>query len=161
MTVGSWSSPARIIAGSPGSSCCRPKISIDTSTSVGTMVPRRRARKPSIGSPKDESNAPASGRHLQPGDAKQPVGQAAHAGELGVVGPEPVAVVEIDHRPLLEHARGDLLEHLLALGRITRRARLVEQRIGLGIAIAGVVERLLAGVEAEEVAIRVGPAAPG
>ena len=37
-TVGSCSSPARIFAGSPGSSCCRPKISIDTKISVGTIV---------------------------------------------------------------------------------------------------------------------------
>ena len=40
-TFGSCSSPARITAGSPGSNCCRPKISIETKTSVGTIVARR------------------------------------------------------------------------------------------------------------------------
>ena len=33
-----------IFAGSPGSSCCRPKISIDTSTSVGASVAMRLTR---------------------------------------------------------------------------------------------------------------------
>ena len=31
-------------AGSPGSSCCRPKTSMDTKTSVGTMLARRLSR---------------------------------------------------------------------------------------------------------------------
>ena len=161
MTVGSCSSPARIFAGSPGSSCCRPKISIDTSTSVGTTVPRRRARKPSIEANEARARLRAVRRHLQPRHPQQPVGQAAHAAQLGVVGPEPVAVVEIDDRPLLQHPRGDLLEHLLALRRIAGRARLRQQRVGLRVAVAGVVERLLAAVEAEQVAVGVGPAAPG
>src|SRR5450432_2542576 len=105
MTVGSCSSPARIMAGSPGSSCCRPNTSIDTSTSVGTMVARRLTRKSSIVVSDQRAITPRSGRQLQPGDAQQAVGDVAHAGEPGVVGPEPVAVIEIDDRPLLQHAR--------------------------------------------------------
>ena len=59
-----------------------------------------------------------AGRHLQPGHAQQAVGHAAHAAELGVVGPQPVAVVQVDDRPLLQHPRRDLLVDLLALGRV-------------------------------------------
>ena len=169
MTVGSCSSPARILAGSPGSSCCRPKISIDTKTSVGTIVASAPDEEVEHRSP-GHREAPASAAagpprrvtgHLQAGDAQQAVGNVAHAAQLRAVGPEPVAVVEVDDRPLLQDARGDLLVDLLALGRLALRARLLQQRVGLGVAVAGVVERLLAGVEAVEVAVGVGAAAPG
>src|SRR3954467_370628 len=46
-TAGSRSSPAMISAGSPGSSCCRPKISIDTMISVGMICSSRWVRKAS------------------------------------------------------------------------------------------------------------------
>jgi hypothetical protein len=100
-------------------------------------------------------------RHLQARDPQQPVRNAAHAAQLGVVRPQPVAVVQIDDRTILEDARGDLLEGLLARGRIGLAARRVEQLVDLGHAVAGVVERLLAGVEAVEVAVGIGTAAPG
>src|SRR5574337_1224500 len=100
MTAGSCSSPARIIAGSPGSSCCKPKISIETTTSVGTIVARRwSANLPIV-------EGGRSGAELQALHPQQAVGQRAHAGELGVVGPDPVAVVQVDDRPFLQHARG-------------------------------------------------------
>jgi hypothetical protein len=44
MTFGSRSSPAIAIAGSPGSSCCSPKIRIETKKSVGTIAASRFAR---------------------------------------------------------------------------------------------------------------------
>src|SRR6478752_2688126 len=46
-TLGSRSSPAMISAGSPGRSCCRPKISIDTRMSVGMICSSRWVRKES------------------------------------------------------------------------------------------------------------------
>src|SRR5258706_6350449 len=116
MTAGSWSSPARIFDGSPGNSCCSPKISIDTNSSVGRIVARRLTRNSSIWLPT------RSGSHLQPGHAQQAIGHVAHAGELGVVGPEPVAMEQVNDRALLEHARGNLLVHLLARGRVAEHA---------------------------------------
>jgi hypothetical protein len=41
--TGSCSSPASAVAGSPGRSCCSPKISTDTTKSVGTRTARRLA----------------------------------------------------------------------------------------------------------------------
>src|ERR1043166_742520 len=53
MTFGSRSSPAIAIAGSPGRSCCSPKIRIETKNSVGTIAASRFARnwstRPSAG----------------------------------------------------------------------------------------------------------------
>src|SRR5664280_3241310 len=118
MTVGSCSSPARIFAGSPGSSCCSPKSSIDTRISVGRIVARRRTRYSSIdegavGRRDCGAAGGRSGRHLQTVETQQAVGHVANAAELGAVGPQPVAVVQIDDRPLLQHPRGDLLVDLL------------------------------------------------
>jgi hypothetical protein len=59
-----------------------------------------------------------SGRQLQAADAQQAVRDLAHAAELGVVGPQPVAVVEVNHWPLFQDLRRDLLKQLLALGRV-------------------------------------------
>ena len=73
------------------------------STSVGTMVARRLTRNSSI--------ARCASRQFifRPLHAQQAVGDVAQAAELGVVGPQPVAVVEVDDRPVLQHLRGDLL----------------------------------------------------
>ena len=76
MTFGSCSSPARIIAGSPGSSCCSPKISIDTKTSVGTIVaeaPDEEART---------SRASASARRRRGAPSSGPVTRSSPSGML-------------------------------------------------------------------------------
>src|SRR6476620_756209 len=162
MTFGSRSSPARMTAGSPGSSCCNPKISIETKTSVGRIVATRLTRNSIIASRSSaRRRARRSRPHLQACDPQQPVRNAAHSAQLGVVRPQPVAVIEIDDRTILEDARCDQLEGLLALGRSALGTRRVEQLVDLGHAVAGVVERLLAGVEAVEVAVGIGTAAPG
>src|SRR5258706_9429879 len=115
MTLGSRSSPASAIAGSPGSSCCRPKISTDTKNSVGMIAASRFSRKSSTGAP-----ASAHLQVLQPDDA---VGNGAKPGELVGVGPQPVAVGDIDDGPVLRDLRGDLLEDLAALGGVGGRGR--------------------------------------
>ena len=60
------------------------------------------------------SDAAACLTELQPLHAHQAVGNRAQAGQLGRVRPQPVAVVQIDDRPVLEHDRGDLLVRLAA-----------------------------------------------
>src|SRR3990170_1179834 len=98
MVSGSRSSPASATAGSPGRSCCSPKIRTETKNSVGTIVARRRSRYFVI-----------SSVHLQSLQPHHAVGHRAQAAELVGVRPEPVPVVEIDDRPVL----GDLLRDLV------------------------------------------------
>src|SRR6185437_9670075 len=152
MTVGSRSSPARIIAGSPGSNCCSPKIRIDTKNSVGTICATRRTRNVSIGV---RVAAATGGQPPRPRDrvallelqvlhAHEAVRNRAQSGELARVRPQPMAVIEIDDRPVLEHDRGDPPEDLPAFGKVAGRARTLQQVVDLGLAVAGVVERLLA-----------------
>src|SRR3546814_3659955 len=44
MATGSCSSPAMARAGSPGNSCCSPKMIIETKIRVGMMMAKRRSR---------------------------------------------------------------------------------------------------------------------
>ena len=71
-----------------------------------------------------------------------------------------MAVEEIDDRSVLEHDGGDLGVDLLALGKIERRARAVEQVVDGLVAITCIIEWLLAAIKAEDVAVRIGAAAP-
>src|SRR6185312_15499230 len=166
ITAGSRSSPARTIAGSPGRSCCSPKISTDATNSVGTICAMRRTRYVSIG-----VRAPAAGRpaRRQPRrallesqvlHAHEAVGDRAQAGQLARIRPQPVAMVEVDDRPVLEHDRRELAEELLALGDVAGGARALQDVVDFGLAVTGVVERLLASVEAVDVAVGIGTAAP-
>src|ERR1700694_4593842 len=75
--------------------------------------------------------------------------------------PEPVTVKKVNDGPVLEHDGGDLLVDLPAFGRIERAARTVEQLVDLRLAVAGVIERGLAEVEAVQVAVGIGASAPG
>ena len=93
MTVGSRSSPASICAGSPGSSCCSPKISIETKISVGTICASRLSRNSSIG-----GLGVAAQFSFRPVTRSRPSGTSRTPRELGVVGPQPVAVVQVDDR---------------------------------------------------------------
>src|ERR1700694_13258 len=75
--------------------------------------------------------------------------------------PEPVTVKKINDGPVLEHDGGDLLVDLLAFDRIERAARTAEQLVDLRLAVTRVIERGLAEVEAVQVAVGIGAAAPG
>src|SRR6266852_5747160 len=149
MTLGSRSSPASAIAGSPGSSCCSPKISTDTKNSVGMIAARRLRRKLSIRLVELQA--------LQPDHA---VGHRAESGELVGVAPQPMAMVEVDDGPVLRLHRRDLLEELQARGGIHRGARLVDEIVHVGAAVARVVEGLLAREVAEEIAVGIRAPAP-
>src|SRR5689334_4182926 len=94
MTLGSRSSPAMAIAGSPGRSCCSPKISTDTRKTVGTIVARRLARNASM--------ARAS-VHLEVLQADDSVGDRAQSRELVRVRPQQVPVVQIHDGAILRH----------------------------------------------------------
>ena len=67
---------------------------------------------------------------------------------------------QIYDRPILERDRSQLVVRFAPLRRIARRARFVENLIDVCFAIPRIVERLLAPVEAEDVAIRVRTTAP-
>src|SRR5215475_11890666 len=81
-------------AGSPGRSCCREKIRIDTKNSVGTSWAMRRARKFSM----VVSRAPPSSLQLQPDHAHEAVGHLPVALELGRVRDDDAAMIEIEDR---------------------------------------------------------------
>src|SRR5436309_1968040 len=104
---------------------------------------------------------PRSLSELESLDPDQAIRHGAQPGELAGVTPQPLSMIEIDDGPIDEHDGRELLEYLGALCGFTQRARFVQQLIDLGFAITRVVERLLAGVETEDVAIRIGAAAPG
>src|SRR5688572_32765259 len=145
MTFGSRSSPASTIAGSPGSSCCSPKTSIDTNSSVGTISARRRPRKLSILSRRPRLRGDGgTSLEAQSLHAHHSVRHRAKAAQLVRVGPQPVAVVEIDDRAILQRIRGHLLVELHALRQVALGPRAIEQLVDLGLAIARVIERLLA-----------------
>src|SRR5437762_6296458 len=71
-----------------------------------------------------------------------------------------MAVEEIHDRPILEHDRCELAVDLLALSSVERRARPVQQIVYLLLAVARIVERLLAPIEADYVPVRIGTPAP-
>ena len=76
------------IAGSPGSSCCRPKISIDTNTSVGTIVREAagRGRRAStyLSAVSRGLRSGAVSSSSSPVTRSSPSGHAAHARQLRV-----------------------------------------------------------------------------
>src|SRR5258705_13621815 len=115
MTFGSRSSPAIATAGSPGRSCCSPKISTDTKKSVGMIAARRLMRKFVMVVAPAKAGAQS---HLQALHADEPVGNRAQPRELGGVGPQPGAVEEINDGPVLRLHRGHLVEELDALARV-------------------------------------------
>src|ERR1700722_3054597 len=120
MTSGSCSSPAITCAGSPGNRCCSEKIRIDTKNSVGISCRIRLPRKFSMsklfsraqrvvqrrGAPRirDKRTWPASSSlELQPDHTHQPVRYLLVTFELGSVGDQELAVIEIDDRVVVEH----------------------------------------------------------
>src|SRR5208282_1253786 len=99
MTSGSRSSPASTRAGSPGSSCCSPKMMIETKTTVGTAITRRRMRKASMAA--GRSWPDPAGRvllELEARHAHEPVRKGREARELLAEAVDPAAVVKIDDR---------------------------------------------------------------
>src|SRR5471032_2271423 len=127
--MGSRSSPAMISAGSPGSSCCRPKISIDTRISVGMICSSRRVRKTSIL------------LELQSDHAHQPVGHLPVAVELVAVRHQYLRMIEVEDRTgaFRREPGRDILVRGLAVGCRALGARLVLCCVDLGIAELGVV----------------------
>src|SRR5712671_2724197 len=137
-TLGSRSSPAMISAGSPGSSCCRPKISIDTRISVGMICSSRWVRK-----------ASKVLLQLDADHAHQAVRQLLVALNLVGMRHQHLGVVEIDDRALGEEFPGHDLVELLAFGEIALGTRLGMGRIDLLVAELAVVLRRVAGLENE------------
>src|SRR5439155_17738729 len=137
MTAGSRSSPAITSAGSPGSSCCSEKISTDTKNSVGMSWTIRRARKVSMA--RLVLRRPTRSLQLQPDHAHQAVGHLLVAFELGGVGDQQPAMIEIDDRQVVERGLGQLLVDRLALRGIVDQACVLQRLVGLGIGVAAVV----------------------
>src|SRR5258708_1084299 len=112
-TLGSRSSPAMISAGSPGSSCCRPKISIDTRISVGMICSSRRVRKATkVLLQPDADHAHESVRHLLV--------------TLDLVRNryQDTAMIEVEDRAIGQEPPRDRLVGLLPLRRVALRTRL-------------------------------------
>src|SRR5260370_27196386 len=147
-TLGSRSSPAMINAGSPGRSCCRPKISIDTRISVGMICSSRWVRKAS------------TLLQLHTNHAHEPVGHLLIALDLVGKRHQHLHVVEVEDRALGEEFLGDDFVGLLALGRIARGARDGVRRFDLLIAELGVLFPRVGGLEDERIAVGIAAAAP-
>ena len=98
---------------------------------------------------------------LQARHAQQSVRDFLHAGEFGRIRPEPVTMKEIDNRAFLVQYGRNFFIALESIGGIQAGARLVEQRIRLGLAIPGVIQGLLAGSETIDIAVRISTPAPG
>src|SRR5260370_34711539 len=147
-TLGSRSSPAMISAGSPGRSCCRPKISIDTRISVGMICSSRWVRKAS------------TLLQLHADHAHQPVGHLLVAFDLVGERHQHLHVVEVEDRALGEEFLVDDFVGLLALRRIARGARYGGRRVDLLIAELAVVLRRVARLEDERIAVGIPAPAP-
>src|SRR5215210_5447913 len=190
MTSGSFSSPAMTSAGSPGSSCCSPKISTDTKNSVGRSWTSRLAKRLSIEpssrlKPSEEPRS-RSGRRAKaardPGSAlravrddvrrrgslqldadqaHEAVGHLLVALELRRVRDDDEAVVDVDDRALAQHLGGHLLVEALALLVVVLGARLLEAGVDLRVGIAPVVLRRIRLLEDVDVAVRIGAPRPG
>src|SRR5690348_5472943 len=126
-----------ISAGSPGSSCCSPKISIDTMISVGMICSSRWTRKEST----------PGLLELEADHAHQTVGHLPVALEPVGVRDQHLRVVEVDDRALGQVLGGDLLVGLLAVLELRLRARLGVGRVDFLVAIAVGVLRLAADME--------------
>src|SRR5262245_56522096 len=138
-----------ISAGSPGSSCCRPKISIDTSTSVGMICSSRWVRK-----------ASKALLHFDADDADEAIRHLLIALDPVAERDQHAAVIEIDDGALgQELARHDFIA-LLAVGGHTLGARLQMRGVDLLVAILAVVLRRVAGLEDVGVAVGIDTAAP-
>src|SRR4029077_18621389 len=123
-TLGSRSSPAMISAGSPGRSCCRPKISIDTRISVGMICSSRWVRKAS------------TLLELHTDHAHQPVGHLLVALDLVGKRHQHLYVVEIDDRGIGEEFLRHDLVGLLAFRRLAPGAALGVGGVDFLVAIA-------------------------
>src|SRR6202035_5736507 len=156
ITLGSRSSPAITSAGSPGNRCCSEKIRIDTKNNVGISCSTRLPRKFSMAF----LSLAAASLQLQPDHAHQPVRHLLVAFQLGGVGDQELAVIEIDDRLVVEHESGDLLVDRLALFRIADEARLLKPLVGLRVGIFGVVQRRAVVQEDVGIAVGIDPAAP-
>src|SRR5271166_3715265 len=155
MTCGSFSSPAMTSAGSPGSKCCSRKMINDTKNSVGTSCRSLLPKKVSM-----EARASPS-PELQADHPYQTVGQLPVAFQPCGMRNQHKAVIEIELGNIFENDLGELFVHGLALRHIGERASLVEQLVGLRIAITGVILRRLAFMEDVEIAVGIRAAAPG
>src|SRR5437660_5374859 len=100
-------------AGSPGSNCWSEKISTDTKNSVGTICAMRRARKFSMA--RLASRAQPRSLELQPDHAHEPVRHLPVTLQLGRVGDEQRAVIDVDDRQVGEQDLGQLFVDRLAL----------------------------------------------
>src|SRR6185437_5660372 len=145
-------------AGSPGSSCCSPKMITDTKNSVGMSCSRRLPRKPSIwirvsgvGSRVSLGRLVVNKYHLATPDPRRPTAALLQLGarqpdqavghllvsiELGGVGDDHQPVVEVDDRALRQHLLGHLLIDGLALGQRALGARLVQPPVDVRVAVA-------------------------
>src|SRR5215468_8812703 len=99
---------------------------------------------------------------LEAHDAHQPVGHLREPFDPVAERDQDLRVIEIEEarRRAGQHLGGDLLVHRLAPGRVVDAPRLLMQGVDLGIAVAVVVERPLADLGDEGVAVGIGAAAP-
>src|SRR5438874_3124205 len=109
-----------ISAGSPGKSCCRPKISIDTRISVGMICSSRWVRK-----------ASKVLLQLDADHAHQAVRQLLIAFDLVGMRHQDLGVIEVDDRALGEEFLRHYFVDLLAFGEIALGTRLGMGRIDL------------------------------
>src|SRR6516225_6165020 len=154
MTAGSRSSPANAVAGSPGNSCCSPKINSDTKNRVGTIRAIRRRRNVVM---YEEASL-----HPDPLRADQPVRIRGEAGELRTHSVQIFVMPQINQRPVGQHILSYRRVMRHSLGGVGGLPRSPELAVDLGVAVVSGVQRgrRFAGDEIVDVAVRVSAAAP-
>src|SRR5262249_7775805 len=146
-----------ISAGSPGSNCCSEKMSTDTKNKVGISCSRRLPRRFNMADAVSPTGQPYS-LERKPHHADKAVRHLRVAVKFCRVRDENTTVIEVDLGNIRENGLRQFFVNRLARGDFRRDARLVEQFVDIGVAIA---HRVLRRVALEEdVRIAVGISAP-
>src|SRR6202043_1682534 len=123
-------------------------------------VPALRGSATTLHRVRDTSAYPCPSLELQPDHAHQPVRHLPVAFELRDMRDQPLAMVEIDDRLVIEHDPGQLLIDRLALCGIGDETRVFHQLVGFRVGIAAVVLRRAAMQKDVGVAVGIDAAAP-
>src|SRR4051794_35444353 len=125
ITLGSRSSPAITMAGSPGNRCCSEKIRIDAKNSVGISCRMRLARKFSM------TRAQPRSLQRQPDDPHQPVRHLLVAFEFVGMRDQDPAVEDIEDRLFVEREFCQFFIDRFALRLVGDEAGVVERLVGI------------------------------
>src|SRR3954454_17492279 len=142
-----WSSPASASAGSPGSARTPANTTMLETRRTISEAPARRSRYPCMSDP--------AASHAREAQSRQPIGPHLDAGHVTARPGEQVVVVEVDDVAVVQQRGDHALVDRAALGRIGCRAPVRKRLVDRGVRLAAVVQRALALLLVEQVAVGV------